>query len=222
MMPNPSIHFSPLRHKYIFPFFHLLSLFYQGQTWTPWKTHTHTSRAGRSPGPVILHLHLSRLADALIQGDLQRQCNGRAEREWSDVGESRRAEGGDVRFICIYYNLGSWFGDLLIPEIHLSKILISDGCDKFRTTHAFVCATPPPLLTSMLNVLWKSSPFTQRSLFWESAPGHLNYLKVQGSASLAGCKDQNCFITPVKWKYAYIIQLNPRKIRCFPFPFSKC
>lgn len=124
VMPNPSIHFSPLWHKYIFPFFHLLSLFYQGQTWTPWKTHTHThtSRAGRSPGPVILHLHLSRLADALIQGDLQRQCNGRAEREWSDVGEGRRAEGGDVRFICIYYNLGSWFGDLLIPEIHLSKI----------------------------------------------------------------------------------------------------
>lgn len=47
VMPNPSIHFSPLWHKYIFPFFHLLSLFYQGQTWTPWKTHTHTHIQGR-------------------------------------------------------------------------------------------------------------------------------------------------------------------------------
>lgn len=106
-----------------FPFFSpLFSLLSRANLNSMENTHTHTSRAGRSPGPVILHLHLSRLADALIQGDLQRQCNGRAEREWSDVGESRRAEGGDVKFICIYYNLGSWFGDLLIPEIHLSKI----------------------------------------------------------------------------------------------------
>lgn len=51
----------------------------------------HTSRAGRSPGPVILHLHFSHLADALIQSDLQR-VRRQTEPECSHVGENMQAE----------------------------------------------------------------------------------------------------------------------------------
>lgn len=86
--PNPSIHFSPLRHKYIF----LFSVsFIKGKPELHGKhAHTHTSRAGRSPGPVILHLHFSHLADALIQSDVQR-VQRLTEPECGDVGESTEA-----------------------------------------------------------------------------------------------------------------------------------
>lgn len=77
---------------------------------------THTSRAVRSPGPVILHLHFSHLADALIQSDLQR-VQRQTEPECSDVGENMRAEEKRSGFLCIYYIWGCGFGDLLIPEI---------------------------------------------------------------------------------------------------------
>lgn len=40
------------------------------------------------------------------------------------------------------------------------------------------------------------------------------------TAALAGYKGQNCFIMP-KWKYAYIIQLNLRKIQHLPWYLCK-
>lgn len=83
----------------IFSFF-FPPLLYQGQTWTPWKRRTHTSRAGRSPGPVILHLHFSHLADVLIRSDLQR-VQRQTEPECSDVGGKHAIWVENLRF-CTY------------------------------------------------------------------------------------------------------------------------
>lgn len=67
VVPNPSIHVTALLYKYISPaFFFLLFFFIKDKPQLCGK-----NRPGRSPGPVILHLHFSHLADALIQGDFQ-------------------------------------------------------------------------------------------------------------------------------------------------------
>lgn len=93
-----------------FPFFSPFSLLSRANLNSLKNTHTHThiSRAGRSPGPVILHLHFSHLADALIQGDLQR-VQRHTEPGCSDVGENKRAEEKRSGFVRIYYDGRSEF-----------------------------------------------------------------------------------------------------------------
>lgn len=137
---NPSIHFSPLRHKYIFPFF-LLSR----ANLNSMEKRTHAPRAGRSPGPVISHLHFSHLADALIQSDSQR-VQRQTEPECSHVGEHMQAEEERSGYVYLFRRSEFlWPFDLLISKLP-SNLNLLQCMHQFGQPTLCLCNTQHPSL----------------------------------------------------------------------------
>lgn len=151
--------FSPLAQIY-FPFF---PSFIKGKPELHGKR-IHTSRAGRSPGPVILHLHFSHLADALIQSDLQR-VQRQTEPECSDVGENMQAEEKRSGFYILssiegvgfitFWSLKSFkiFLPIYISYERQKGCIISDNPRFVYATQHLSCHLAP-YLTTYFNLSW--------------------------------------------------------------------